>query len=53
MPRKATKKVGAGPVKTDDLKVAQSYNPNISDYDSDKEMYLTVTLCPYPHYNGE
>ena len=37
MPRKATKKVGAGPVKTDDLKVAQSYNPNISDYDSDKE----------------
>ena len=37
MPRKATKKVGAGPAKTDDLKVAQSYNPNISDYDSDKE----------------
>ena len=33
MPRRATKKGDIGSVKNDDLKVAQSYNPNISDED--------------------
>ena len=35
MPRKA--KAAAGSAKADDLKVAQSYNPNISECESDKE----------------